>query len=119
MLLTGYVDDILLTGSDSTVINQTKEYLKTHFLTKDMKKPKYFLDIEFAYARDRMALSERKYALDLLQEIGLIECKLESTAIDESLAFWDSTSEFFEDVGQYRRMIGKLDFSISLCMNLT
>ena len=58
-----------------------------HFVTKDVGKPKYFLDIEFAYTKDMMALSQRKYVLDLLQETGLIRCKPESTPIDQSLDF--------------------------------
>ena len=67
VILAVYVDDILLTGSDITSIQKTKGYLQTHFVTKDMGKPKYFLDIEFAYTMDKMTLSQRKYALDLLQ----------------------------------------------------
>ena len=38
-------------------MSQTKEYLKTHFLNKDMRKPKYFLDIEFTYSKRRMSMS--------------------------------------------------------------
>ena len=52
-----YVDDILLTGSDATVISDTKEYLMRYFVTKDMGKLKYFLGIEFAHSRGRMCLS--------------------------------------------------------------
>ena len=66
MILVVYVDDILLTGSDIAGIQKTKDYLQTHFVTKDMGRPKYFLGIEFTYTRDKMVLSQRKYALDLL-----------------------------------------------------
>ena len=61
-----YVDDILVTiiGSDLTGIQRTKDYLQKYFVTKDMGRPKYLLDIEFAYTRDRMALSQRKYVLE-------------------------------------------------------
>ena len=56
-------------------------------MTKDIGRLKYFLDIEFAYTRDRMALSQRKYVLDLLQEIGLLGCKSENTPFNHSLDF--------------------------------
>ena len=49
VILAVYVDDILLTGSDSVVLAEAKEYLKRHFLTKDMRKLRYFLWIEVAY----------------------------------------------------------------------
>ena len=50
MILTLYVD-ILLTGSDSVALAEAKEYLKCHFMTKDMGKLKYFLEIEVAYKK--------------------------------------------------------------------
>jgi len=36
VVLVVYVDDILLTGSDSAGIVETKMYLKRHFVTKNM-----------------------------------------------------------------------------------
>ena len=42
VILTVYIDNILLTGSDSVGINETKEYLRTQFITKDMDKPRFF-----------------------------------------------------------------------------
>ena len=82
MLLAIYIDNMLLTDSDAEGIRETKEYLGTHFATKDMGKPRYFLGIEFAYAKKNMVLSQRKYVLNLLQEIRLLGCKPESTCIE-------------------------------------
>ena len=76
--------------------------MQQHFTTKDMGRPKYFLRIEFAYAKGKMVLSQRKYALDFLQEIGLTGRKLESTLIDPTLTFWDGSTDIYEDVGRYR-----------------
>jgi len=42
-------------------------YLKRHFVTKDMGRPKYFLEIEIAHQKYSV-LSQRKYVLDLLEE---------------------------------------------------
>jgi len=50
VILTVYVDGILLTGSDVGIL-KAKEYLKTHFVTKDMNKPSYFFDIEIAHSK--------------------------------------------------------------------
>jgi len=49
VILTVYVDDILLTGSDFMALAETKKYLKRHFVTADVGKPKYFLEIEIVY----------------------------------------------------------------------
>ena len=61
-----YVDDILLTGCDAATISDIKEYLRRYFVSKDIGKSKYFLDIEFVYSKGRMCLLQRKYTLDLL-----------------------------------------------------
>ena len=102
-----YIDDILVTDSDTVDIKQIKEHLRIHFVIKNMGKPRYFLGIEFAYGKQKMTLSHRKYVLDLLQKIGLLGCKPESTPIDQTPSFWDTTSELLQDPGQYRRLIGK------------
>ena len=66
VILAIYVDDILLTGNDEAAISTTKAYLQTHFAIRDLKTRQYFLGIEFAYQSGKLALSQRKYALDLL-----------------------------------------------------
>jgi len=38
--------NMLLTGSDSVALADTNEHLKCYFAMKDMRKPKYFLEIE-------------------------------------------------------------------------
>ena len=67
VILAIYVDDILLTGNDEAAISATKAYLQIHFAIHDLKTPRYFLGIEFAYQSGKLALSQRKYAWDLLQ----------------------------------------------------
>ena len=57
VFLVVYVDDIPLTGNDTTGISKTKQFLSQHFVTKNMGKSRYFLGIEFAYVKDRMVLS--------------------------------------------------------------
>ena len=46
IVLVVYVDNILLTGSDPRGLLETKEYLKRHFMIKNMGRPRYFLGIE-------------------------------------------------------------------------
>lgn len=55
-----------MTSSDSVWIEESREFLKKHFVTKDLGKPRYFLRNENAHVKDDIALSQRKYVLDLL-----------------------------------------------------
>ena len=75
VILAVYVD-ILLTGNDSTGLLETKQYLKYHFVSKDMGRLKYFLGIEVAHQKHSVLLSQRKYTLDFLEEVGLLGASL-------------------------------------------
>jgi len=47
---------------------QWKQYLRFHFVTKDMGKLKYFLGIKVVHQKHSVLLSQRKYAQDLLKK---------------------------------------------------
>ncbi|KAL0368883.1 UNVERIFIED_CONTAM: Retrovirus-related Pol polyprotein from transposon RE1 [Sesamum calycinum] len=72
VVLAVYVDDILITDSDIVGIEEAKTYLRKHFITKDLGRPRYFLGIEIPHNKHGVSLSQRKYACDLLQEAGLL-----------------------------------------------
>ena len=82
----------MLIGNDSAGLLETKQYLKRHFVTKDMGKHKYFLRIEIAHKKHSILLSQRKYALDLLEEIGLLGCKSASTPMEANVDLWFDNS---------------------------
>ena len=69
-----YVDDIVLTRSNNHGIPQLK-HLYHHFQTKDLGKLRYFLGIKVAQSNDGIVISQRKHAIDILEEIGLVSSK--------------------------------------------
>ncbi|KAJ9180876.1 hypothetical protein P3X46_009068, partial [Hevea brasiliensis] len=75
ILLVVYVDDIVITGSDSAGISSLKTFLQTQFQTKDLGLLKYFLGIEVMRSKKGIFLSQRKYVLDLLIETGKFGAK--------------------------------------------
>ncbi|RVW97201.1 hypothetical protein CK203_030010 [Vitis vinifera] len=50
-----------------------------------MGKLKYFLGIEIAQSSFGVALSQRKYALDILEETGMLDCKPVDTPMDPNV----------------------------------
>ena len=108
VILSIYVDNILLIVSDVDAIEKTKEYFKTQFVIEGMGMPKYFLEIEIAYSKHRVLVSQQKYTLNLLQKNGLIGCKPVHTPMNTDTDLWDDTGPLFEDVSQYKRFVGKL-----------
>ena len=52
---------------------------------KDLGSLKYFLRIEVSWSSSGIFLSQRKYALDLLQETGMSGCQLVNALIEGCL----------------------------------
>jgi len=92
----------LLTGSDSSGLLETKQYLKCHFVTKDMGHLKYFLGIEIAYKKHSILLSQRKYTLDFLEEASFLGCKPAITPMEANVDLWFDNSHALDDLGRYR-----------------
>ena len=80
-----YVDDIVITGDDYEGIKALKQHLFQNFQTKDLGPLRYFLGIEVAQSNSGIAISQRKYALDILEETGLIDCKPVDTLMDPNV----------------------------------
>ena len=70
-----YEDDIVITGNDQDGIQRLKQHLFNHFQTKDLGKLKYFPRIEIAQFKSSVVMSQRKYTLEILEEIGMLDCK--------------------------------------------
>ena len=72
-----YVDDIVITGSDSKGISSLKSFLQSQFHTKDLRMLRYFLGIAVMRSKHGIFLFQRKYVLDLLSEtkkLGVKPC---------------------------------------------
>ncbi|KAD7478862.1 hypothetical protein E3N88_01998 [Mikania micrantha] len=70
-----YVDDVIIVGNDLDQIQDTKKELHQQFTIKDLGSLKYFLGIEVVQIKDGMVLSQRKYTLDILRDMGLEDPK--------------------------------------------
>lgn len=75
MALLVYADDILSASSNMAVVESIKNALNSHFKLKDLGLVKYFLDMEITRSRNDISISQRKYALELLDDAGLLRSK--------------------------------------------
>ncbi|RVW95638.1 Retrovirus-related Pol polyprotein from transposon RE1 [Vitis vinifera] len=105
-----YVDDIVITGSDQEGIQRLKQHLFNHFQTKDLGKLKYFLGLEIAQSSSGVVMSQRKYALDILEETGMLECKPIDTPMDPNVKLVPGQGEPLRDPRRYQRLVGKLNY---------
>ncbi|XP_022152743.1 uncharacterized protein LOC111020391 [Momordica charantia] len=109
ILLVVYVDDIVITGNDSSGILSLKSFLHSQFHTKDLGMLKYFLGIEVTRNKKGIFLSQRKYVLDLLTETGKLAAKPRSTPMIPNLQL-TMEGELLKDLEKYRRLVGKLNY---------
>ncbi|CAL5395906.1 unnamed protein product [Camellia sinensis] len=103
-----YVDDIILTGDHEEEIGLLKKFLTKEFEIKDLGNLKYFLGMEIARSKKGIAVSQRKYVLDLLNETGMLGCKPADTPMDTTIKLEESDGSAPSDKGRYQRLVGKL-----------
>ncbi|XP_068662825.1 uncharacterized protein [Aristolochia californica] len=103
-----YVDDIILTGPSSSVINELKHFMYTQFKLKDLGCLKHFIRLEIAHSKTGIVLSQRHYTLQLLEDSGYLTCKPTRDPMDPKLNLTATDGDLLPDITHYRRLIGKL-----------
>jgi hypothetical protein len=103
-----YVDDMIITGDDAEEIDKLQKQLATEFEMKNLGGLKYFLGIEVARSKKGIFLSQQKYILDLLCEVGMLDCKPADTPIVQNHRLGEHPSQVPTNRGRYQRLVGKL-----------
>ncbi|KAM2129542.1 hypothetical protein ACFX1R_009206 [Malus domestica] len=102
-----YVDDILITGNDSSTIDALKQFLNGRFKIKDLGDLKYFLGIEVSRSKKGIFISQRKYALEILKDGGLLGARPVDFPMEQNLKL-SNNGAILKDPAKYRRLVGRL-----------
>ncbi|XP_039128972.1 uncharacterized mitochondrial protein AtMg00810-like [Dioscorea cayenensis subsp. rotundata] len=103
-----YVDDLILTGDLTEEIQCTKENLSIRFQMKELGELKHFLGLEVEKTKDGIFLCQQKYAKDLLETYGMLECKPLSTPMEPNIKLRAGEGKDLEDPRMYRQLVGSL-----------
>lgn len=103
-----YVDDLVLTWNSHEVVQEFKDYLSSCFHMKYLGKLKYFLGIEVARSQEGMLLSQRKYALDILADVGFLGGRPVDFPIEQNHHLAKSKAPVMVNPQKYRRLVGRL-----------
>ena len=68
------------------------------------------MGIEVAQSNHGIVISQIRYALDLLEETGLLNSKSIETLMDPNVKLQHSQGEFLSDPEKYKRLVGKLNY---------
>jgi histone deacetylase 1/2 len=103
-----YVDDIILTSSSNKAITSLLQDLCSAFALKDLGDLHYFLGIEVKRFSQNIMLTQEKYALDLLDRVGMKACKALPTTLSASEKLSVTEGELLgpEDSTRYRSIVG-------------
>ncbi|WVZ78229.1 LOW QUALITY PROTEIN: hypothetical protein U9M48_025977 [Paspalum notatum var. saurae] len=118
-----YVDDLIITGDNTEEIQRIRDNLSIRFQMKELGELKHFLGLEVEHTKDGIFLGQQKYAKDLLQRYGMLDCKPIATPMDSNVRLQEDEGKHLEDVTMYQRMVGSLmyltltrpDISYSVC----
>ncbi|XP_014660545.1 uncharacterized protein LOC106804288 [Setaria italica] len=105
-----YVDDMVLTASTSTLLQHIVGQLKTAFAIKDMGPVHYFLGINVHRDSSGFFLSQRHYAIELLERAGMCNCKPVATPADTKPKISSTDGKPLHDASFYRSMAGALQY---------
>jgi len=102
-----HVDDLVLSRYNTVEINAIKEALDAEFNIKDLGRLKFFLEMEVAYSSQGIALHQRKYTLDLLDEFGMVEAKPASVPMPYNGKLAKDSGSKLPDLTKFRRLFGR------------
>nr|XP_019703149.1 uncharacterized protein LOC109505208 [Elaeis guineensis] len=72
-----YMDDMLVTGSDSAQINAFKQDMMKMFEMTDLGVMSYFLGMEIKQAQNEIFICQKKYLKEILKRFNMEESKVE------------------------------------------
>jgi len=109
-----YVDDLLLTGNNSTFLQLFIEALSKRFSLKNMGQPHYFLGIEIIPTTNGIFLSQHRYIRELLLRFDMEGAKPSPSPLSKTAMLQLNNGTTATDATEYRRIIGGLQY-----LNLT
>jgi hypothetical protein len=108
IILSLYVDDMIITGDDIDGILILKTELARQFEMKDLSSLQYFLGIEVAYSPRSYLFSQLKYVANILERATLTNNKTVDTLIEVSTRYSSSDSLPLTYPTLYRTIVGSL-----------
>jgi hypothetical protein len=107
VILCLYVDDILIFGTSTRVIDEIKSFLSRCFDMKDLGPTDVILNIKLVKSEDGITFNQSHYAEKILSLFGIEDCKISPTPYDASIKLSKFEGEE-KDQLRYSQIIGSL-----------
>ena len=80
-----YVDDLLIIDSSQVLIEQVKDEMKQAFEMTDLGKLHYFLSMEISQSQEGIFICQRRYVNEMLKKFSMENSKPVSTPLMQNL----------------------------------
>ena len=107
-ILLVYMDDIIISGTDSDMIKHLQASLHESFHMKDLGPLTYFLGLEVHQSKKGLILDQHKYAMDLIEMAGLQHSTPVDTPIEVNIQLAHDSGDLLPDATLYRCLVGSL-----------
>uniref|UniRef100_M1ANG9 Integrase catalytic domain-containing protein n=1 Tax=Solanum tuberosum TaxID=4113 RepID=M1ANG9_SOLTU len=114
-----YVDDVILTGTSDSEIEELKIFLHDKFKIKDLGRLHYFLGMEVLYKEDGLIISQRKFVLDLLKDYKVASMSSCNSPLDPAVKLHAKEGAPLSEPLFYRKLVGKLNFLTNTRMDIS
>jgi hypothetical protein len=105
-----YVDEIILTASNTTLLHHIISALQREFAMKDLGPIHHFLVITVERCLDGLFLHQRTYMLYILKRAAMSNCKPCTTPVDLQAKLAGDSGPPVEDASQFRSIVGALQY---------
>ncbi|KAG8481821.1 hypothetical protein CXB51_027173 [Gossypium anomalum] len=108
LIVSIYVDDLLVTGSKDVFIDEFKAQMQEAFDMTDLGTMTYFLGMEVNQSDQGIFISQQAFALKILDKFGMQNCKPVSTPMAQSEKLSSIGDYEKVDEREYRSLVGCL-----------
>jgi hypothetical protein len=124
LLVSLYVDDLIFTSNNLSLVEEFKNSMKKKFDMPDLGKMRYFLGVEVEQSQKGIFIHQQKYASEILARFGMDNCNKVCNPIVHGCKLIKNENGMASDSTLYKQMVGSLmyllatrpDLAYSVCL---
>lgn len=98
----------MIASKSRQLIEQFKKSLSSQFKLRDLGKLQYILGLEIARPSQGIAITQKKFVPDMLEEFGVLRAKPSSIPMEVNTKLTHEDNDLLRNLSIYRQLIGKL-----------
>lgn len=108
MMISLYVDDLIITSDATYLIKEIKQQMSQVFEMKHLGELKYYLGLEIWRDSGKTFLSQEKYVKGILERFRMDQCKPAAVPLQQNIKLHNEDGSKEADVTLYKQLVGSL-----------